>query len=303
MNRILVTGANGFIGCHICELLIISGFEVHGVSRTAPSGVQPNGVIVHTADLLTGGSPAALVRNIRPSHLLHLAWSEPKTRALMKIENVEWISASHELFRAFVEAGGRRAVFAGSFAEYDWDHETLHETRTPTRARTLYGAAKNAVRELVEISGRESNVSTAWARISWVYGPHEPRGRLVSDVAHELLAGRRIETTPGQQQRDFIHVADVARALESLLNGDVRGAVNVASGQCVPVRSVIQILGRLAGRTDLLAIGARAMPADEPLRLAADVDRLRTEVGFVARYRLEEGLAMTLDWWRNAPGR
>jgi nucleoside-diphosphate-sugar epimerase len=298
MNRILVTGANGFIGCHICKLLIISGFEVHGVSRTAPSGAQPNGMIVHTADLLTAGAPTALVRNVRPSHLLHLAWSEPKTRALMKIENVEWISASHELFRAFIEADGRRAVFAGSFAEYDWDHETLHETRTPARARTLYGAAKNAVRELVEISGRESSVSTAWARISWVYGPHEPRGRLVSDVASDLLSGRKVETTAGQQERDFIHVVDVARALEALLIGDVRGIVNVASGQCVPVRMVVEILGQLAGRSDLLAIGAKAMPANEPLRLAADVNRLRVEMGFVARYPLEEGLAATLDWWR-----
>ena len=211
---------------------------------------------------------------------------------------MEWISASHELFRAFVEAGGRRAVFAGSFAEYDWDYETLHEARTPTRARSLYGAAKNAVRELVEISGRESNISTAWARISWVYGPHEPRGRLVSDVASDLLAGRKVETTPGNQERDFIYVADVARALEALLVGDVRGTVNVASGQCVPVRMVVQVLGQLAGRTDLLAIGAQAMPPGEPLRLAADVDRLRAEVGFVAGYRLEEGLAATLDWWR-----
>ena len=299
MNRILVTGANGFIGRHICELLTICGFEVHGVSRTAPGGAQSNGMLVHTADLLNAGSPTALVRDIRPSHLLHLAWSEPKTRALMKIENVGWISASHELLRSFVEAGGRRAVFAGSFAEYDWDHETLHETRTPTRARTLYGAAKNAVRELVEISARESNISTAWARISWVYGPHEPRGRLVSDVAHELLAGRRVETTHGQQQRDFIHVADVARALESLLRGDVRGAINIASGRCVPVRTVVQILGQLAGRPDLLAIGARAMPSDEPLRLAADVNRLHFEMGFVARYQLEDGLAATMDWWRS----
>jgi nucleoside-diphosphate-sugar epimerase len=61
---------------------------------------------------------------------------------------------------------------------------------------------------------------------------------------------------------------------------------------------VVEILGQLAGRSDLLAIGARALPPDEPLRLAADVDRLRLEVGFTARYRLEEGLAATLDWWR-----
>ena len=67
----------------------------------------------------------------------------------------------------------------------------------------------------------------------------------------------------------------------------------------MPVRTVVQILGQLAGRPDLLAIGARAMPSDEPLRLAADVNRLHFEMGFVARYQLEDGLAATMDWWRS----
>ena len=164
MKRLLVTGATGFLGRHVSKLLGAGGFEVHTASRTKDGG-REFGTVEHVTDLLAAGAPTALVQSIQPSHLLHLAWSTPRSQSWMGIENLAWVSASLELFRAFVETGGKRAVFAGSCAEYDWAYENLHEIETPARSWTLYGTAKNAVRDLVEMTGRQSGVSTAWARI------------------------------------------------------------------------------------------------------------------------------------------
>lgn len=298
MKRVLVTGASGFIGRHTLTALRARGFEVHANSRGLAADPE-GGVAAHPLDLLGPGGPAALVRDVQPSHLLHLAWAPP-SRSWMTLDNLSWAAASLELYRAFAEAGGRRAVVAGSCAEYDWSYETLCEADTPARPRSLYGCAKNAVREVVAAAARQSGISTAWARIFFVYGPHEPPGRLVPEVADALLSGRVAETTHGRQQRDFMHVADVAAALAALLDGEVTGIVNIASGSCVAVRHVVEHLGRLAGRPDLLAIGARPVGPGEPARLAADVGRLSREVGFSPRYGLEEGLADALEWWRRA---
>jgi nucleoside-diphosphate-sugar epimerase len=133
----------------------------------------------------------------------------------------------------------------------------------------------------------------------FLYGPHEPPGRLVSEVAAGLITGKRVETTAGLQERDFLHVADASEALVALMDSEVKGPINIASGKCVPVRQVVETLGQLGGRPDLLAIGARAAPPDEPARLAADVSRLRAELGFTPRYGLKDGLAATLQWWRD----
>lgn len=296
MKRVLVTGISGFIGCHAIEPLLARGFEVHGVatgSRPAPPSVT-----LHTVDLLAPGAAEALVKKVEPTHLLHLAWVNNPGRAMMSLDNVRWVATSLELFRAFVEAGGRRAVLVGSCAEYDWKFAELHETTTPLRPGSIYGAAKNALREVVEAVSRQTGVSTAWARLFFLFGPHEPAGRLVSEIASGLVAGRVINTTEGRQERDFLHVADAASALVQLLDGSVTGVINVASGQCVPVRQVIDTLGKLSGRPDLLAIGARPTSPDEPMRLAANVSRLHREVGFAPRYPLDEGLAATLQWWR-----
>jgi nucleoside-diphosphate-sugar epimerase len=296
MKRVLVTGISGFVGHHVIEPLRSRGFEIHSASRSA---VSQSVVVGHAADLLVPGTPSRLIEAIKPTHLLHLAWVSNPGRAMMSPENDVWAKASLELFRAFAKAGGKRAVFAGSSAEYDWDYELLREGETPLRPRTAYGTAKSAVCETIEAESERAGVSAAWARIFFLYGPHEPPGRLVSDVAAGLIAGTAIKTTEGRQERDFLHVADAAEALVMLVDNKVTGAINIASGECVPVRRVVETLGRLSGRAELLQIGARPGSTDEPARLAADVSRLKNEVGFNPRYDLQDGLAATLQWWRD----
>ena len=109
-------------------------------------------------------------------------------------ENAAWQRASVALFDAF---RGTRAVFAGTCAEYDWSHECLMEDETPLKPRTPYGAAKNATRAAVEAIAAARGVSVGWGRLFFLYGPHEPRGRLVSDLCEGLLAERDIELSAG----------------------------------------------------------------------------------------------------------
>jgi nucleoside-diphosphate-sugar epimerase len=299
MKRILVTGATGFIGRHVLKALDERGFEVHIVSRLLADLSAK--VPTHRIDLLSPSSPSALIRAVRPTHLLHLAWQGKASGALYDApENYRWARASIALFHAFLLRGGRRAVFAGSCAEYDWAHEILHETKTPSNARTDYGRAKNAAREGIQKMASDAGVSTAWARIFFTFGPHEPLGRLVSDVASSLAAGEVVETTAGYQKRDYLYVADVAAALVALTESDLTGIINIASGESVTIRHIVELLGNLSGRSDLLAIGARNSPREEPNRLVADVTRLRNELGFLPHYRLAEGLETTFTWWQRS---
>lgn len=98
--------------------------------------------------------------------------------------------------------------------------------------------------------------------------------------------------------RDFLHVEDVARAFVALLDSEVQGAVNIASGTAVAVKDVIFEIGKLTGRSELIRLGALPLPADEPRVLVADVKRLHAEVGWRPTYELSEGLAGTIEWWR-----
>jgi len=108
-----------------------------------------------------------------------------------------------------------------------------------------------------------------------------------------------VAATAGTQVRDFMHVDDVARAFVALLDSDVEGAVNIASGEPVELREVMGLIGATAGHPELVRLGALSPRPGDPTTLVADVRRLRDEVGFTPRLELAEGVRQTVEWWRS----
>jgi nucleoside-diphosphate-sugar epimerase len=297
VSRVLVTGAGGFIGRHTLRPLLEAGHDVHAVSTRLGAGDGAPDVEWHHSDLLA--DPGGVVARVAPERLLHLAWYAEPGRYWTAPENIRWVEATLALVRSFAAANGTRAVLSGSCAEYEWGLPgRCVEGSTPLRPATLYGSAKNATREVVEAAAGHLGISAAWGRIFFLYGPGEDRRRLVASVASALLNGERAATSSGTQRRDFLHVADVGAAFAALVDSDVSGAVNVASGEGRSLREVIEAIGREAGRPDLLDIGARPSPPGDPDEILADVTRLGEEVGFRPRISLAEGLAQTVAWWR-----
>ncbi len=297
MKRVLLTGASGFIGAHAIAALAGRGFDIHAAGRTAPADPR---AAFHRVDLLDSAGTREVVREVSATHLLHLAWQVQLEGFWQAPENLDWVGASLLLLRAFAEAGGRRAVLAGSCAEYAWVGDgRLGEDLTPCVPATLYGVAKNATREVAEAYAMTTGLSLGWGRIFFVYGPGEKSGRLVSGAIAALRAGEVFPATEGSQRRDFLHVADVAGAFAAFLDGDVHGAVNIGSGAATTIRSMLSHIGDLLGRPDLVQFGARPMPANEAPSIEACVERLRQEVGYTPRFDLAEGLRDAVAHWRS----
>jgi nucleoside-diphosphate-sugar epimerase len=312
LSRVLLTGASGFIGRHAIEPLLERGYEVHAVS-TKPPPPGNGGVHWHAIDLLDPSATAELLARVRADRLLHLAWDVTPGSFWAAPGNVRWVEASLALMRAFIAAGGERAVLAGTCAEYDWELLATREDRsgapalcleenTPLGPHTLYGTSKHATQLVAAALAEQSGVGFAWGRVFHLYGPGEQPGRLVPTVARSLLAGERVHTTEGSQVRDFSHVRDVAAGFVALLAAEQQGPVNIASGNGVTVRSVIELIAAETGKPELVEWGAVPHSPGEPAALVADVRRLAQQVGFVAATPLEEGVRETVAWWRSHGG-
>ena len=182
----------------------------------------------------------------------------------------------------------------GSCAEYDWTGAGRMDEATPLRPASVYGAAKAATGLAAVAGARALGPFARLARVFFCYGPGEPEGRLFGDIIKGLQAGHTVDCTDGLQRRDFLHSEDVGAALAALLDSQVEGAVNIGSGRAVAVRDMIGTLARQMGREDLIRLGARPRPADDPDLIEADVTRLRDEVGFTPRYDMESGIRAVL---------
>jgi nucleoside-diphosphate-sugar epimerase len=295
-RRVLVTGATGFIGRHTLLPLRELGFDIHVAGRRL---LDDPTVSFHATNLFDPADAARVVREAKASHLLHLAWDTEPGRFWNSPINMDWVGASLATVRAFAEAGGTRAVLAGTCAEYRWGaDEPLDETRSELAPATLYGVCKDALRRIVSSYAETTSLSFAWGRIFFLYGPDEKPGRLVSDAIRALVGRQPFATTDGNQRRDFMHVEDVARAFALLLASEVQGAVNIATGEALAVRSILRAIANETGGQEMLRLGERPRPANDPPVIAGRAHRLRHEVGFTPRYSMVDGLAQAVKRWR-----
>jgi nucleoside-diphosphate-sugar epimerase len=296
-NRVLLTGASGFIGRHCLAPLCAAGYEVHAVSSRERSTERPEAQW-HRADLLDKSQLDELVTRIKPTHLLHFAWYAIPGKYPTSSENLRWCQSTLELLHSFADNGGKRAVFAGTCFEYDSRYGFCNEELTPSRPSTFYGVCKNSTREVVAGFSRQFGISSAWGRIFYLFGPHESEARLVPATILALLRGQNVPCSHGRQVRDFLHVEDTASAFVSLLQSEVEGTVNIASGEPITIRSLLEQIAGLLNSQNRVKFGAIAAAPNDPPLLVADTRRLREEVGWQPKSRLEEGLKGTINWWR-----
>jgi nucleoside-diphosphate-sugar epimerase len=258
----------------------------------------PQGVIWHQADLLQPGSAKILVDQVRPSHLLHLAWYVVPGKLISSAENFAWVRASMELVQSFSQHGGQRLVVCGSAYEYDWTYGYCLERKTPLAPNTVYGACKQALSLLVQSFAANVGLSAAWGRVFFLYGPHEHPDRLVSSVVRSVLKGEPARCSHGRQIRDYMHVQDVAAGMVALLDHGATGAVNISSGQAITIRDIVLTIGRIAGRPELIQLGAIPARANDAPLVVGENERLVSELGWQQQFELEAGLCHTITWWK-----
>ena len=299
MKTVLVTGASGFLGRHATVALRARGFQVHGLSRRPPGDVDYQW---QRADLLDADAVRRVLDQVRPTHLLHLAWGTEHGRYWTAPANARWVEASLALWRHFAESGGHRGVGAGTCAEYCWDDAVLAgrpvTEGAPRAAHSFYGLAKRATFELLDAYSRSVNLEFAWGRMFFPYGPGDTRPTLIPSVIGALRRGQPARCTHGRQLRDFVHIRDVAAAFAAMLDGTVSGPVNIGTGRATSIGDVVTTLGALLGRPDLIELNAVEARPDEPAWLVADIRRLQDEVGVAPMIDLTEGLRETVEWWK-----
>jgi nucleoside-diphosphate-sugar epimerase len=170
---------------------------------------------------------------------------------------------------------------------------------TPTRPSTLYGASKLATCIAAQRLAEVAQMRFAWLRLFSSYGPKDAPQWMIPYLIVALLHGESPKLTAGAQLWDYLYVEDAARAIVAVaLERSASGVFNLGSGQAFPIRSIAE---RVRDRIDpklSLDFGAVPYRADQVMHLEADIRRLRAATGWKPEVTIDDGLARTVDWYR-----
>jgi len=295
--KVLLTGAAGFVGSHTARALLDRGHDVLALVRSSGSSRLTD--LSERISIIIGDlGDAALLRRItdcRPEACIHLAWYAVPGKYLTAPENTASLSDSLTLLQHLLAVGCRRFVMAGTCAEYAQSPDLLHEN-SPTATQTIYAACKLSLCQIGQHLARDAKADFAWARLFSMYGPDEASGRLIPALIRSLLRQEPFAATAGVQMRDYLHVEDVASALVAMLDHSANGIFNVASGQPLAVRRLMELVADHVGHRDLVRFGAIPDRAWEPAFIGGDNQRLRA-LSWQPHHSLETGLAQTVNWW------
>jgi nucleoside-diphosphate-sugar epimerase len=266
-ERVLVTGATGFVGRQVVRRLAARGCALRLIvrrGREAEAAALPNvESIVSTADLFAEPEEwgAAACRDVQ--RVIHLAWFGEPGAYLESEQNLDCLAGTLRLAKGAALAAVPRFVGIGTCMEYDLTGGPV-SVATPLRPVTAYAAAKAATFLALSQWFPLRRVEFAWCRLFYLYGEGEHPARLIPYVESRLAAGEPAELTSGEQTRDYLDVGAAAGQIVDVTFGTVRGAVNVCSGVPVTVRQLVERIADRYGRRDLLRFGSRPKSRFDP---------------------------------------
>lgn len=293
MDKILITGGSGFIGQQVVQELLRKGYEVHSLINKQRLPDQ-EGLYQHKVSLFDTNEVNNFLAENHFEKLIHLAWWTG-AKCHSSDANIDWLIASLNLLKAFVNQGGKIFLGAGTVSEYDFSRGYLSETQTPLTNHSLYGQAKTALYKIGQTYCLAHHVNFKWARIFNLYGPNEKPTRLMPSVIKSMLLGEDVLVSDCLKIQDYSHVFDTSAAIIAFLESSVTGAVNICSGIPVRLKTIVEKIRELIGYKGHIRYGAIPANFDDPF-IVGDNTRLTKEVGYKHKYDLDTGLKQIIDW-------
>lgn len=307
MGRALVTGGAGFIGSHLIDVLLERGDEAVAVDDFS-TGRRSN--LAHLVDhpgftLVEADVVEGLPVDGAFSLVMHLASpASPPEFIARPFDTLDVGSVGTRHALDLAHENGARFVLASTSEIYGdpVEHpqsESYRGNVDPVGPRSVYDEAKRFAESLTAAYRRELGVNTAIARIFNTYGPRlEPSdGRVISNFCVQALTGCALTVYgDGSQTRSYCYVSDQVRGLVALADSELGAPVNIGNPNELTVTELAKTVIRLA-RSDS-EIVHKALPVDDPARRCPDISLVCAEVGWEPVVSLEEGLQLTLDWYR-----
>ena len=305
-QRIVVTGAAGFIGSHLCEALLDRGDSVIGIDNLR-TGAMAN--IAHMRDRDFEFIRHDVTRYIDVEgpvdYILHFASpASPVDYLELPIQTLKVGSLGTHNALGLAKAKGARFLLASTSEVYGDplvhpQDESYWGNVNPIGPRGVYDEAKRFAEALTLAYHRYHGVDTRIVRIFNTYGPrmrlHD--GRAVPAFMSQALRDEDVTIFgDGSQTRSFQYISDLVAGILRLMASSTNDPVNIGNPHEVSIKEIAEIIVRLVNSKSRLVL--RPLPVDDPKQRQPDITRARTLLGWEPKVGLEEGLQKTVGYFR-----
>jgi dTDP-glucose 4,6-dehydratase len=305
--RIVVTGAAGFIGSHLCETLLGRGHSVVGIDNLV-TGDLANIAHLRDQDLQFIRHDVTQYIDVDGDVDAVLHWASPASPIdylMLPIQTLKVGSLGTHNALGLAKAKRARFVLASTSEVYGdpLEHpqrETYWGNVNPIGPRGVYDEAKRFAEAITLAYHRTHNVDTKIVRIFNTYGPRMRLrdGRAVPAFMSQALRNEDVTVFgDGTQTRSFCYVTDLVDGILRLLESDTHDPVNIGNPHEVTIEQIARTIISLVGSTS--AIVYRPLPQDDPKQRKPDITRAQTLLGWQPQVGLEEGLAKTVGYFKS----
>ena len=308
--KVMITGGAGFIGSHVVDACLDAGHDVVVVDDLS-TGKRRNlnaGARLHVANICDTDALDVVFAAERPEAICHLAAKanvrESMIEPLLYAQvNVMGSLALLEMSRRW---GCRKIVYASTGGAVYGEPEYLPvDENHPINPLDPYGASKHHVEHYLYIYGKHYGLDFTILRFPNVYGPRQDpfgeAGVVAIWAAQMLNGGKPLINGSGEQERDFVYVADIARANVLALTRGAGQTVNLGSGKGTSINELFRQLKAITNSKCEEVHGPAKI--GEVFKTYLQADKARTELGWEVKTSLQEGLEKTVAYFRGLSDR
>lgn len=302
MKKVIVTGANGFLGYNLCKELTARGISVIALvakdfNYKYIQQLHHTICIEFDLDKIFEVEQCHCIKDI--DVLFHMAWagvnSACKNNSETQVSNIMY--GLHVM--EFAEHMGiKRVVVPGSASEYACGQGVIDGNGMPAPS-DMYSAAKVAMRYVCQTFAKQHGIDLIWTAITSIYGPGRKDNNLITYTIRTLLEGEKPCFTGLEQQWDYLYVDDLINALVELGEKGIGGKIYpIGSGKYRYLSDYVRIIRDKINPS--LPLGIGEIPYKNAIldNQVLDIKELVIDTGFVPNYDFEKGIELTINSFR-----
>jgi UDP-glucose 4-epimerase len=305
--RVLVTGADGFIGSHLTRRLVSDGAEVHALTSDV-SSVFPRRLLdlrgqmeIHEGNLMDRGAMDTLARSAKPAYIFHLAAYTHVGKSWQRVDECIQanIQGTMNLLQALADQGYERFVNTGTSEIYG-DIEVPFREDAVVNPISPYSVSKYAAERFCRLFQRAYDWPIVMLRPFNAYGPAQSPDRVIPEIIVRALRKEELKMTQARQTREFNYVEDLADGfVKAATTPDVNGELfNIGGGEEISMRDVATQILEVMGNPIEPQFGALPERPTEIMRMYCDSSKARQRLDWEPSHSLRDGLEKTIEWYR-----